>query len=238
LTATSIKKVSRSYLIAYGNPSLQLRLFQSRMCQVNNRRGQTLQVVACPQLCLPQHRRRTTTGSSRKARRGPYPAAEHCGCHTQSVRRLQAVTTLRQRQCSEQLGLLRYAAFWMKPCRLPQINACRLSLLKGLAGIVQMLNPANAHKQRCPRCQSPLNTVVVHRHEQCVVCKSNIFECCLGDTCQTELPPENRTLTSTTASCGVSVVQYCSAFYSIKNYNIITNLAPPKLERSTSMLPS
>ena len=48
------------------------------------------------------------------------------------------------------------------------------------------LHPANAHKQRCPRCQSPLNTVVVHGHEQCVVCKSNIFECCSGDTCDTD----------------------------------------------------
>ena len=48
------------------------------------------------------------------------------------------------------------------------------------------LNPANAHKQRCPRCQSPLNTVVVHGHEQCVTCKSNIFECCSGDTCETD----------------------------------------------------
>ena len=49
-----------------------------------------------------------------------------------------------------------------------------------------LLNPANAHQQRCPRCQSPLNTVVVHGHEQCVICKSNIFECCSGDTCDTD----------------------------------------------------
>ena len=33
-----------------------------------------------------------------------------------------------------------------------------------------LLNPANAHQQRCPRCQSPLNPVVVHGHEQCVTC--------------------------------------------------------------------
>ena len=46
--------------------------------------------------------------------------------------------------------------------------------------------PANAHRQRCPRCQSPMHTVVVHGHEQCVTCKSNIFECCSGDTCQTD----------------------------------------------------
>jgi len=26
----------------------------------------------------------------------------------------------------------------------------------------------------------------VHGHEQCVVCKSNIFECCSGDTCETD----------------------------------------------------
>ena len=48
------------------------------------------------------------------------------------------------------------------------------------------LNPANVHMQRCPRCQAPLNTVVVHGHEQCITCKSNIFECCSGDTCETD----------------------------------------------------
>ena len=31
-----------------------------------------------------------------------------------------------------------------------------------------LLNLANAHQRRCPRCQSPLNTVVVHAHEQYV----------------------------------------------------------------------
>ena len=46
--------------------------------------------------------------------------------------------------------------------------------------------PANAHRQRCPRCQSPLHTVVVHGIVQCVTCKSNIFECCSGDTCETD----------------------------------------------------
>lgn len=33
-----------------------------------------------------------------------------------------------------------------------------------------LLNPANANIQRCPRCQSPLNTVVVHGYEQRAVC--------------------------------------------------------------------
>jgi transcription initiation factor IIE alpha subunit len=51
---------------------------------------------------------------------------------------------------------------------------------KWLRAMDNLLNPANAHQQRCPRCQSPLNTVVVHGHEQCVICKSNIFECCSG----------------------------------------------------------
>ena len=27
---------------------------------------------------------------------------------------------------------------------------------------------------------------MVHGHEQCTVCKSNIFECCSGDTCETD----------------------------------------------------
>ena len=44
---------------------------------------------------------------------------------------------------------------------------------------------------RCPRCQNLLNTVVVHGHEQCVFCKSNIFECCSGDTCDTDYNLKN-----------------------------------------------
>jgi len=46
--------------------------------------------------------------------------------------------------------------------------------------------PSHNNLQRCPRCQSELSTVVVHGHEQCVICKSNIFECCSGDTCGTD----------------------------------------------------
>jgi len=45
--------------------------------------------------------------------------------------------------------------------------------------------PKNKNLQRCPRCQTELKTVVVHGHEQCMFCKSNIFECCTGDTCET-----------------------------------------------------
>ena len=48
------------------------------------------------------------------------------------------------------------------------------------------LNPSNLNIQRCPRCQHELNTIVVHGHEQCIICKSNIFECCSGDTCETD----------------------------------------------------
>lgn len=43
---------------------------------------------------------------------------------------------------------------------------------------------AQVNEASCPRCHSPLKTVVVHGHEQCVVCKSNIFECCSGEQCQ------------------------------------------------------
>jgi len=49
-----------------------------------------------------------------------------------------------------------------------------------------LLNPAAAGIQRCPRCQSPLQVVVVHGHEQCAICKSNVGECCTGDTCETD----------------------------------------------------
>ena len=48
------------------------------------------------------------------------------------------------------------------------------------------LSPKNMNLQRCPRCQSILETIVIHGHEQCVVCKSNIFECCTGDVCGTD----------------------------------------------------
>ena len=48
------------------------------------------------------------------------------------------------------------------------------------------LLPINKDLKRCPRCQSRLETIVVHGHEQCVVCKSNIFECCSGDVCGTD----------------------------------------------------
>ena len=35
-------------------------------------------------------------------------------------------------------------------------------------------------------CQSLLKTIVIHGHEQCYSCKSNIFECCSGDVCETD----------------------------------------------------
>jgi hypothetical protein len=47
-------------------------------------------------------------------------------------------------------------------------------------------HPANANIQRCPRCAAPLQTIVVHGHEACAFCKSNIMECCSGDTCATD----------------------------------------------------
>jgi len=39
---------------------------------------------------------------------------------------------------------------------------------------------------RCPRCQGNLKTVFVHGHEQCVVCGQVIYDCCQGETCETE----------------------------------------------------
>ena len=41
-------------------------------------------------------------------------------------------------------------------------------------------HPSNANIQRCPRCAAPLQTIVVHGHEACANCKSNIMECCTG----------------------------------------------------------
>ena len=46
------------------------------------------------------------------------------------------------------------------------------------------LSHADAHEACCPRCHSPLKTIVVHGHEQCMICKSNIFECCSGEQCK------------------------------------------------------
>ena len=53
------------------------------------------------------------------------------------------------------------------------------------------MNGQHDHPRQCPQATlptmpSPLHTVVVHGHEQCVTCKSNIFECCSGDTCETD----------------------------------------------------
>ena len=47
-------------------------------------------------------------------------------------------------------------------------------------------HPSNKDIQRCPRCSAPLNTIVVHGHEACAFCKSNIFECCTGDVVGTD----------------------------------------------------
>ena len=49
-----------------------------------------------------------------------------------------------------------------------------------------LLYPNNKFIQRCPRCSVPLKTIVVHGHESCSVCKSNIVECCTGDNCSTD----------------------------------------------------
>ena len=46
--------------------------------------------------------------------------------------------------------------------------------------------PANKHIQRCPRCATPLQTIVVHGHKVCASRKPDIIQCCTGDTCVTD----------------------------------------------------
>ena len=36
----------------------------------------------------------------------------------------------------------------------------------------------------CPRCHAVIQPVAVHGHYQCQICKSNIDDCCSGETCQ------------------------------------------------------
>ena len=36
------------------------------------------------------------------------------------------------------------------------------------------------HKKVCPYCGQSSQTVFVHGHEQCVVCKTNVEPCCQG----------------------------------------------------------
>ena len=42
----------------------------------------------------------------------------------------------------------------------------------------------NSNMQICPRCHATILPVVVHGHYQCQICKSNIDDCCSGETCQ------------------------------------------------------
>ena len=36
----------------------------------------------------------------------------------------------------------------------------------------------------CPRCHAMTRPIGVHGHIQCEICKSNIDDCCSGETCQ------------------------------------------------------
>lgn len=40
-----------------------------------------------------------------------------------------------------------------------------------------------SNKMRCPRCQCAMTPIEVHGHLQCEVCKSNVQDCCQGETC-------------------------------------------------------
>ncbi len=42
----------------------------------------------------------------------------------------------------------------------------------------------NKTEKRCPRCHASWQMVLVHGHEQCAYCKSNVIECCSGDICE------------------------------------------------------
>lgn len=45
-------------------------------------------------------------------------------------------------------------------------------------------NESNMHGGICPYCGQSNQTVFVHGHEQCVVCKTNIEPCCeVGEIC-------------------------------------------------------
>ena len=52
-----------------------------------------------------------------------------------------------------------------------------------------ILSHAQAGEACCPRCHNLLKTAVLLGHEQCVVCKSNIFEGCTGEQCQPNMMP-------------------------------------------------
>ena len=43
---------------------------------------------------------------------------------------------------------------------------------------------SNSNMQICPRCHATIQPIMVHGHGQCPVCKSNIMDCCQGETCQ------------------------------------------------------
>ena len=38
-----------------------------------------------------------------------------------------------------------------------------------------------SHEKICPYCGQSSQTVFVHGHEQCVVCKTNVEPCCQGE---------------------------------------------------------
>lgn len=56
------------------------------------------------------------------------------------------------------------------------------------------------HCKRCPRCNNPLNTVLVHGHEECVSCHQVIDDCCQGE-CATNY--SSSTVISNSADLGV-----------------------------------
>ena len=42
----------------------------------------------------------------------------------------------------------------------------------------------SSNLQICPRCHAGIQIRKIHGHYQCQICKSNIDDCCSGETCQ------------------------------------------------------
>jgi len=56
-------------------------------------------------------------------------------------------------------------------------------IAKRLANAYENLRDNMHTMNRCPRCGAPESIIEVHGHGQCASCKSNIDDCCQGETC-------------------------------------------------------
>ena len=74
--------------------------------------------------------------------------------------------------------------------RLVKGNKCMVTLNQNTNNFIrkrmsfQFHHPSNYHHSKvkvCPYCGQSSQTVFVHGHEQCVVCKTNVEPCCQGE---------------------------------------------------------